>query len=81
MPPPVPQLLSDGALQIVPAQQPPEHDVASQMHDPFWQRCPLVQTGPPPHSQAPSTEQASASVGLQATQTTPPLPQLCSAGA
>lgn len=37
-PPPAPQALSDGALQIVPAQQPPEHDVASQTQLPFRQR-------------------------------------------
>lgn len=52
--PPVPHaaLLVPGR-HVVPAQQPPGHDVPSHTHAPPTQRCPAPQLGPAPHAQLP----------------------------
>jgi len=73
-PPPVPQLCSDGALQVVPAQQPFGHELWSHTHAPPTQRWPLAHAWPPgPHTHAPPT-QRSAVAGLHAAHTAPPAP-------
>ena len=48
-PPTVPQLDSDIALQVRPVQQPPGHEVGSQVQLPPTQRCPAPQVSPVPH--------------------------------
>jgi hypothetical protein len=74
--PPFPQLASERALHVVPSQQPPAHEVASQTHAPFMQRWPSWQGGPPPQRQAPVTEQVSAVAGSQLLQAAAPVPQV-----
>ena len=48
-----PQLIALGMLHVVPAQQPPAHDMASHTQLPPMQRWPVAQTGPPPQVQLP----------------------------
>ena len=66
--------------QVVPAQQPLGHDVASQVHLPAAQRWPAAQAGLAPQRQAPFV-QVSARVVSQGVHTAPPTPQLPTAGA
>ena len=65
----------------MPLQQPLAQDDGSQTQLPAWQYWPTAQAGSPPHWQSPSSEQLSASVGLQAKHASPLAPQLASAGA
>ena len=44
-PPPVPQVLADGASHVFPLQQPVHPDEVLQMHDPLLQVCPLPHPG------------------------------------
>jgi len=73
-----PQLPTDGTVQVLPAQHPFGHDVASQVHAPLTQRWPLPHTGPLPHAQAPAGEQVSALVGSQAMHALAPTPHALS---
>jgi hypothetical protein len=66
-PPLTPQVPSAVMLQVVPAQQPFEQEVASHTQAPAWQRCPLWQAASLPQRQAPASEQVSAVVGSQLT--------------
>lgn len=47
--PPVPQVLTDGALQAFARQQPDAHEAASQTQAPLRQRWPAAHAGAPPH--------------------------------
>lgn len=74
VPPPVPQLALLGVLQVFPAQQPVEHEVASHTHAPPTQRWPTLHAAPVvPHWQAPPA-QLSARVASQVAQPAPPPP-------
>jgi len=73
-----PQLLSDGALQRLPLQQPPGHDVASHVHAPAAQRWPSPHGVPLPQRQAPAGEQLSALVASQAMHALAPVPHALS---
>ena len=59
VPPSAPQLASDGILHTTPVQQPPEHELPSQMHAPDTQRWPLTHAAPAPHAQVPAVVQLS----------------------
>jgi hypothetical protein len=63
-----------GVVQVVPAQQPPGHDAASQTQAPPEHSWPAAQAGPLPHEQSPAAEQLSAVPAEQATQPSPPKP-------
>lgn len=78
--PAVPHLLKDGVAQLVPSQQPVEHEVAPHPHTPFWQRRPGPQAGPAPQLQVPVAEHPSADTGSQPTHTAPPTPQVAREG-
>lgn len=56
-------------------QQPPGHEISSQVHSPAWQRWPAAQGAPLPHSQAPSAEQRSDRAS-QAAHAAAPTPQV-----
>jgi len=74
--PPVPQPAIEGAVHVVPEQQPDAHDVPSQTQEPTRQRWPAPHAGPLPHAQVPLAEQASAVIPSQAMQAAPPTPQV-----
>jgi hypothetical protein len=63
-------------MHVVPAQQPPGHETASQMQAPPKQRLPAPHAAPAPHWQVPAAEQPSPVVGSQVTQLLPAVPQL-----
>ena len=67
-----PQVASDGALQLSPAQQPAGQDAALHTHTPPTQRWPGSHEGEAPHRQSPS--QASARSGSQVAQPPPRTP-------
>ena len=72
-----PQAEREGAAQEPSAaQQPPGQLWPSHTQAPALQRWPLLQAGPPPHWQVPSSEQLFASVDVQATQAAPAVPQV-----
>jgi hypothetical protein len=73
--PETPQLATAAVLHVVPLQQPPRHEIASQMHAPPTQRCPAEQDGPAPHEQAPADEQPSATARSHVTHAAPAAPQ------
>jgi len=77
--PPLPQLFSDGARQVLPLQQPLGQDAALQTQTPPMQRWPPAQIAPPPQLQAPLLHR-SARVASQATQLLPPFPQAAVVG-
>jgi hypothetical protein len=66
-------------MQVLPAQQPLGHDVASHTQAPLTQRWPALQAGPVPQVQAPFVHE-SAFVEPQATQAAPLVPQLVNDG-
>jgi hypothetical protein len=72
--PPVPQVASDGGLHVAPLQHPLEHEVTSQTHLPFWQRCPAPHAVAPPQVHVPVV-QASATVESHVMQPPPIAPQ------
>jgi len=72
--PPVPQLAVDGALQVVPVQQPSGHEVVSQTQAPTAQRWPAPQAAAVPQAQLPLVAQLSALFTSQATQAPPAVP-------
>ena len=73
--PPVPQVVVPEVLQVLPLQQPVEHELASQMHWPPEQRCPEPQCWPlPVHPQVPE-KQVSPLVAEQSTHAAPLAPQ------
>jgi hypothetical protein len=74
VPPPVPQLALLGVLQVLPAQQPVAHDVASHTQAPPTQRWPTLHAAPTPHWQPPAA-QLSARVVSQVAQPPPAVPQ------
>jgi hypothetical protein len=75
--PPLPQALSSlPSWQAPPAQHPFGHDVPSQTQAPATQCSPAPHGAPLPHWQVPVAEQLSVVVGSQATQATPPTPQV-----
>ncbi len=77
--PPIPQLASVlPTKQVLPEQHPP-HELASQMHAPPEQRCPVAQVLPVPQRQLPLV-QLSARVASQAMQAAPPVLQALNAG-
>jgi len=75
-----PQAVNEGAVQAVPAQQPPGHEVGSQTHEPERQRWPATHGAFEPHWQAPPTHW-SALVASQTTQPPPLAPQAAVDGA
>jgi hypothetical protein len=79
-PPAVPQVITDGALQLPLAQQPFGQELASQAHAPFAHSCPCAQAPPLPHTHAPAT-QALASCGSHAMHELPPVPHAPKLGA
>jgi hypothetical protein len=52
-PPSNPHAVVEGMLHVVPVQQPPGHDVGSQMHVPPLHRWPVAHAPPAPQEQAP----------------------------
>lgn len=62
VPPEAPQLESERAAHVVPMQQPPGQDVASQMQLPFAHLCPSAQAACSPHMHSPALEHESARV-------------------
>jgi len=74
----VPQVASAMALQVEPEQQPPGHEVASQVQAPARQRWPSPQGAPLPHRHAPETAQVSALLGSQAVQAPAAVPHAVS---
>lgn len=64
------------ARQVVPSQQPFEHEFGPQPQLPFTQRAPAEQAGPLPQVHPPLAEQPSAVVLSHSTQTAPPVPQV-----
>ena len=73
--PAIPQLATEGSLQVLPAQQPPAQDDASHTHCPPTHRVPVPHEGPVPQPQVPSV-QVSATAELQAWQAVPGCAQL-----
>jgi len=73
--PAVPQVARSGSLHVVPVQQPPGQDVASQTQAPARQCWPGPQAAEVPHRHSPAV-QLSALVALQAMQVAPAVPQL-----
>lgn len=73
--PPIPQALTSGVVQLVPAQQPVGQEVASQTHAPPAHRCPEPHGGPLPHAHAPPAH-VSAVMGLHATHADAEVPQV-----
>jgi hypothetical protein len=53
VPPLLPQNMVEGIVQTLPSQQPPGHDVASQMHARPEQRWPGLHAAPEPQEQVP----------------------------
>jgi len=78
--PVTPQLATAAVLQVVPLQQPLRHEIASQMHAPPTQRCPLAQAGPAPHEHAPADEQPSATARSHVMHAAPAAPHRDSDG-
>jgi hypothetical protein len=78
--PPDPQVVSDGELHAVPAQQPFGQLLASQAQDPPEQRWPAAQAGRAPQAHVPVAEQLSARRASQPTQIAPPAPQVVKDG-
>jgi hypothetical protein len=74
--PSLPQVGTDGVLQVPPRQHPVGHDPASHTHAPFMQCWPGWQAALPPHRQAPVTEHVSALSASHALQATAPVPQV-----
>ena len=77
--PAAPQLFADRATHVPvvpPTQQPFGQPTASQTQLPEEQCWPVEQGEPEPHWQVPLAEQVSARVGLQFTQTVPPVPHV-----
>jgi hypothetical protein len=70
-----PQVVSDRVVQVAPSQQPPGHDVSSQMQRPAAQVCPGAHGAPVPHTQAPAAEQALAIFGSHVVHNAPADPQ------
>ena len=77
--PPVPQVKTEGELQVVPEQHPDGHEVESQTQLPLTHRCPVAQAAFVPHMHAPPV-QAFALVVSHATQAFPPLAHALTAG-
>lgn len=75
VPPLVPHALTDGAMQVDPAQQPPEHETVSQTHWLLKQRCPVPHAGPAPHAHEPAA-QLFALVRSHAWHEVPAVPQM-----
>jgi hypothetical protein len=73
--PPSPQVVAEGAWQVLPPQQPNGHEVALQTHAPATHCWPAVQAAPEPHWQAPAALQASARMP-QSTHAAPETPQV-----
>lgn len=63
-------------VQVLPAQQPRGHDVASQTQAPATQRWPSPHAGPEPQAQTPAPEHPSAFAGLHARHAAPLAPQV-----
>lgn len=72
-----PQADSDGVVHVDPEQQPVGHEVASQPQPPSLHVLPAGHAEPVPHRHSPAA-QLSVVSGEQATQTSPPVPQLAS---
>ena len=79
--PPLPQVSRERTAHTVPSQQPPGHELASQIHWAPAQRCPPAQEGPLPQRHRPPGPQRSARTGSQVKQVTPLMPQLVGPGA
>ena len=79
LPPLAPQVFTDGVMQVLPAQQPVAHEVASQTHWLLTQCWPAAQAGLLPQAQLPF-RQVLAVVGLQAEQAAPLVPQPMNVG-
>jgi hypothetical protein len=74
-PPPIaPQALIDIGAHALPLQQPIGHDVASHVHAPPTQCCPIAHGPPAPQAHAPPLHE-SARTGSQGTHMDPPAPQ------
>jgi len=80
LPPPLPQALTEGGLQVAPVQHPLGQLVPSHMHAPAMQRWPAPHAAPDPQVQLPAAEQPSATFASQPTQAAPPVPQVVRAG-
>ena len=78
-PPVGPQLDSDIALHVPPAQQPPGHEVASHAQAPLTHRRPIAQVGPVPQPQNPVGPQTSAFCASHARHADPRVPQVSAA--
>lgn len=76
VPPPLPQVASDGTLHVAPMQHPVGQDEASQMQAPFMQCWPGWQGAVPPQRHAPVTEQVSALSPSQVMHAAAPVPQV-----
>lgn len=79
VPPAVPQVACEGALQVAPLQHPPAHDCAVHTHWPFVQACPGAHPAPTPHVHAPLVHEL-ARVGSHAAQVLPLVPHVPGAG-
>ena len=73
--PSTPQVVIEGVWHVLPAQQPPVHEIASHTHAPDTQRCPAPHIPLAPQVHAPAV-QRSARVGSQLVHAPPAIPQL-----
>lgn len=80
VPPPEPQLASERATQVFPAQQPLAHEVASHTQLPETQTWPEPHAAPAPHAHAPAAVHESAREELHVVQAPPAEPHLANEG-
>jgi len=78
--PAAPQVPTARGRQVLPAQQPSGHDVASHTQAPFRQRWPAVQAAAAPQTHRPVPEQPSAVAGSQGAQALPAVPHFAKVG-